>query len=194
MLTNVWNFSEDVAFAFANCKKLLQILRNSFHGCLRQSWLSRQTTAQLRRRFYGGWQVVADSQEGNVGVFQKLSKWFHGPADLVEPSGPEQMESYNIWSWEIKDKLFNLFTRNIMSHIHQILQGMWCHTYIKYFMSYPAGARSAPAGPKGPKGPGWAFRRASAQAVTLKWQLPATSPMNTSSSAGENGFSAKNGS
>ena len=40
----------------------------------------------------------------------------------------------------------------------------------------------------------WASRRASAQAVTLKWQLRATSPMNTSSSAGENGFSAKNGS
>ena len=40
----------------------------------------------------------------------------------------------------------------------------------------------------------WASWRASAQAVTLKWQLRATSPMNTSSSAGENGFSAKNGS
>ena len=40
----------------------------------------------------------------------------------------------------------------------------------------------------------WASRRASAQAVTSKWQLRATSPMNTSSSAGENGFSAKNGS
>ena len=39
-----------------------------------------------------------------------------------------------------------------------------------------------------------ASRRASAQAVTSKWQLRATSPMNTSSSAGENGFSAKNGS
>ena len=38
----------------------------------------------------------------------------------------------------------------------------------------------------------WASRRASAQAVILKWQLRATSPMNTSSSAGENGFSAKN--
>ena len=38
----------------------------------------------------------------------------------------------------------------------------------------------------------WASRRASAQAVTSKWQLRATSPMNTSSSAGENGFSAKN--
>ena len=37
-------------------------------------------------------------------------------------------------------------------------------------------------------------RRASAQAVTSKWQLRTTSPMNTNSSAGENGFSAKNGS
>ena len=36
-----------------------------------------------------------DSEEGNVGVFEKLSKWFHGPADLGEPSGPEQKESYN---------------------------------------------------------------------------------------------------
>ena len=35
-------------------------------------------------------------------------------------------------------------------------------------------------------------RRASAQAVTLKWQLCTTSPMNTDSSTGENGFSAKN--
>ena len=40
----------------------------------------------------------------------------------------------------------------------------------------------------------WASRHASAQAVTSKLQLRATSPMNTSSSAGENGFSAKNGS
>ena len=39
-----------------------------------------------------------------------------------------------------------------------------------------------------------ASRRASAQAITSKWQLCTTSPMNTSSSAGENGFSAKNGS
>ena len=37
-------------------------------------------------------------------------------------------------------------------------------------------------------------RRASAQAVTSKWQLRTTSPMNTNSSAGENGFPAKNGS
>ena len=42
----------------------------------------------------------------------------------------------------------------------------------------------------------WVFssRRASAQAVTSKWQLRTTSPMNTNSLAGENGFSAKNGS
>ena len=38
----------------------------------------------------------------------------------------------------------------------------------------------------------FASRRASAQAVTSKWQLRTTSPMNTNSSAGENGFSAKN--
>ena len=37
-------------------------------------------------------------------------------------------------------------------------------------------------------------RRASAQAVTSKWQLRTTSPMNTNSSAGENGILAKNGS
>ena len=36
-------------------------------------------------------------------------------------------------------------------------------------------------------------RRAPAQAVTSKWQLCTTSPMNNSS-AGENGGSAKNGS
>ena len=40
----------------------------------------------------------------------------------------------------------------------------------------------------------YSSRRASAQAVTSKWQLRTTSPMNTNSSAGENGFSAKNGS
>ena len=34
--------------------------------------------------------------------------------------------------------------------------------------------------------------RASAQAITLKWQLCPTSPVNTNSSASENGFSAKN--
>ena len=37
-------------------------------------------------------------------------------------------------------------------------------------------------------------RHASAQAVTLKWQHRTTSPMNKNSSAGENRFSAKNGS
>ena len=25
-----------------------------------------------------------------LGFLEKLSKWFHGPADLAEPSGPEQ--------------------------------------------------------------------------------------------------------
>ena len=40
----------------------------------------------------------------------------------------------------------------------------------------------------------WASRRASAQAVTSKWQLRTTSPMNTNSSVGENWFLAKNGS
>ena len=38
----------------------------------------------------------------------------------------------------------------------------------------------------------WASRRASAQAVTSKWQLRTTSPMNTNSSVGENWFLAKN--
>merc|ERR1719300_2159308 len=37
-------------------------------------------------------------------------------------------------------------------------------------------------------------RRASAQAVTSKWQLRTTSPMNTNSSVGQNCFLAKNGS
>ena len=36
--------------------------------------------------------------------------------------------------------------------------------------------------------------RASAQAVTSKWQLRTTSPMNTNSLVGENWFLAKNGS
>ena len=48
--------------------------------------------------------------------------------------------------------------------------------------------------PKGLKGPVGAFRRASAQAVTSKWQLRTTSPMNTNSSVGENWFLAKDGS
>ena len=38
----------------------------------------------------------------------------------------------------------------------------------------------------------WASWRALVQAVTSKWQLCLTSPVNTNSSAGENGFLAKN--
>ena len=43
-----------------------------------------------------------EEEEGNVGGFEKLSKWFRGLADLGEPSAPEQqMESYNtLWKIE----------------------------------------------------------------------------------------------
>ena len=39
----------------------------------------------------------------------------------------------------------------------------------------------------------WASWRVSPQAVTSKWHFRTTSPINTNSLAGENGFSAKNG-
>ena len=100
-------------------------------------------------------------------------------------------------------RALSVFPMKYFPNIYEDICYIWFP--IKYFLNiyegiYPAGARSAPAGPKGrkapkaPERPRRPSRRASAQAVTLKWQLRATSPMNTSSSAGENGFSAKNGS
>ena len=73
------------------CANLEALLQNSFDGCLRQSWQRRQTRAQLRRRFYVG-KIL---RKAMLGFLEKLSKWFHGPADLAEPSGPEQTGSYN---------------------------------------------------------------------------------------------------
>ena len=62
-------------------------------------------------------------------------------------------------------------------------QTMWNHA-----KTFPAGAQSAPAGRVG-----WVGRRASVQAVTLKWHFRTTSPINTASWAGENWFLAKMG-
>ena len=33
-----------------------------------------------------------EEEEGNVGGFEKLSKWFRGLADLGEPSAPEHSD------------------------------------------------------------------------------------------------------
>ena len=64
--------------------------------------------------FYGGWQILGKAMVGQhwqhwqilkraMLTVEKLSKSFHGPADLVEPSEPEQTESHNT-SWKIQDR------------------------------------------------------------------------------------------
>ena len=55
---------------------------------------SADAKSQLRRRFYVFY-VGKILRKAMLGFLEKLSKWFHGPADLGEPSGPEQKESYN---------------------------------------------------------------------------------------------------